>query len=609
MEKITHAWRQFREGLRFGWPLAWHANRRLCIWMISVSAAAAIAGPLLVLVLGASVSEIERSIDNAGSSGTLSLTGWIVLAAGLSLTVATTDELRRYFRRRLEDEIQLGVDSRIISHVAALDLATLEDPSTQDALQRATVHPGQSVLALLLGMIDSVSGAYQTIVFLGFLLWIEPVWSLLLLGAALPQVLTRWYVSRANHVTQRARATANRWGAYYRELLQNHRVAAELKVMRLAPLLAERFAENVSSVMLASRRIYRIRAVTHLASTAVSIASVLVIVAMVGRRAMAQEIELGMFVAFWTAAWRMRSVIGQFSDAASRVLDAHFQLSNIRDVLSLKPAIPGEGGTCEPLKAHIELRNVTFRYPTAVAPAIDDVTAVIRPGECIGLVGPNGAGKTTLAKLIARLYEPSAGAVLMDGVDLRDRDLADLHRRISVVFQEPVRFEATVADNIAFGDWERLLQRPDLVEDVARRTGFHDHVVGLPEGYDTHVGRQFGRVDLSGGQWRQLAVARGLANDPALIVLDEPTANLDAYAEERFFQSIRKLLAGPTSILISHRFSTLRLADRLLVLDGGRLVEQGSHEELLELDGLYASMYRAFSARLHGEPTIHSEAA
>jgi ATP-binding cassette subfamily B protein len=180
---------------------------------------------------------------------------------------------------------------------------------------------------------------------------------------------------------------------------------------------------------------------------------------------------------------------------------------------------------------------------------------------------------------------------------------------MSVVFQDPARFEATAAENIAFGDWERLLSAPDLVREVARRTGFHDGIEELPEGYATHIGRQFGRVDLSGGQWRQLAVTRGLANNPALIILDEPTANLDAYAEERFFRSIREMLAGRTSILISHRFSTLRLADRLLVLDGGRLVEQGSHEELVRRNGLYASMYRAFSARLTSDREGHSDAA
>lgn len=607
--KFFDAWNQFREGLRFGWPLAWGANRRLSVWLVAATAAAAISSPLLIAVLGASVNEIEQSFDAAASPGEVSLARWIALAAGLSLIVASMEELRRYLRRRLEDEIQLRVNSRLISHVAGLDLATLENPSTQDALQRATVHPGRSVLALQLGIIDSISGVFQTVVYLGFLIWIEPVWSMLLLGAALPHVATRWYVARANHITIRSRATANRWGAYYRELLQNHRVIPQLKVMRLAPMLAERFAASVTSVLLASRRIYRIRAVTHLASTMISISAVLVIVSMVGRRAVAQEIALGWFVAYWTTAWRMRSVFAHLADSVSTILDAHFQLANIREVLDLKPAIPNHGGGQRPLLGHIELRNLTFQYPTSSVPAIDNLTAVINPGECVGLVGPNGAGKTTLAKLITRLYEPSSGTIQFDGIDLRNWDLTDLQRQMSVVFQEPAQFEASVADNIAFGDWERLQHKSDLVQEVARRTGFHDHVVQLPEGYETHVGRQFGQVDLSGGQWRQLAVTRGMANDPALMILDEPTANLDAYAEERFFQSIRRMLAGRTSILISHRFSTLRLADRLLVLDAGRLVEQGSHDELLRQDGLYASMYRAFSARLTGDQSTLLDAA
>ncbi len=602
------AWRQVRESLRFGLPLAWASNRRLCIALLVASLASAVAGPLLVLALGAAVSEIQSTLDSRTSDAG-DLAPWIAIAAVLSLLVATTDEIRRYVRRRLEDEIQLRVDCRLIWHIAGLNVSTLEDPATQDALQRATLNPGRSVLALLLGIIDSVSSGFQTLVYLALLLWIEPFWSLLLLGAALPHLATRWYVARATHETFRNRTTAKRWGAYYREILQNHRFIPEIKVMRLAPLLARRFEGSVTAVLKASRRIYRMQAVTHLVSTSISVAAVLVILCMVGQRAIAREIALGSFVAYWTAAWRMRAVIGHLSDAVSMTLDAHFELVNIREVLSLQPMAPVAGAVSRPLRGRIELRNLTFHYPASDVPAIDGVSAIIEPGECVALVGPNGAGKTTLAKLIARLYEPSCGRVLIDDVDVGDWDLTDLHRQMSVVFQDPARFEATAAENIAFGDWERLLSAPGLVRDVARRTGFHDSIEELPEGYDTHIGRQFGRVDLSGGQWRQLAVTRGLANDPALIILDEPTANLDACAEERFFRSIREMLAGRTSILISHRFSTLRLADRLLVLDGGRLVEQGSHDELVRRNGLYASMYRAFSARLTGDRESHSEAA
>jgi ATP-binding cassette subfamily B protein len=330
---------------------------------------------------------------------------------------------------------------------------------------------------------------------------------------------------------------------------------------------------------------------------------------MVGQRAIEGRIALGAFVAYWTSAWRMRAVTSHLSDAVSMTLDAHYELLNVREVLSLRPTLPVAGAVDRPLRGHIELRNLTFQYSGSTVPAIDNVTATIEAGECVALVGLNGAGKTTLAKLMARLYEPSQGSVLIDGIDLRDWDLTSLHRQMSVVFQEPARFEATVAENIAFGDWERLLANPSLVQDFARRTGLHDCITELPDGYDTHIGRQFGRVDLSVGQWRQLAVTRGVANNPNLIILDEPTANLDAYAEEKFFRSIREVLRGRTAILISHRFSTLRLADRLLVIDGGRLVEQGTHDELLRRGGLYASMFRAYSARLTGSPPTLSDAA
>lgn len=602
------AWRHVRDSLRFGLPLAWSSNRRLCIALGVSSLASAVAGPLLVLVLGGAVREIQTALE-ARTSQSGDLARWIVIAAVLSLSAATADEIRRYVRRRLEDEIQLRVDCRLIWHVAGLNVATLEEPATQDALQRATLNPGHAVLAMLLGLIDAVSNGLQAIVFLVLLLWIEPFWSLLLLGAAVPHLAARWYVSRASHQSIRKRATAKRWGAYYREILQNHRFIPEIKVMRLAPLLAQRFEASVAGVLQSSRMLYRLQAVTHLASTLISIVAVLIILSMVGQRAIEGRIALGAFVAYWTSAWRMRAVTGHLSDAVSMTLDAHYELLNIREVLGLRPTLPVAGAVDQPLQGRIELRDLTFHYPASSVPAIDNVSATIAAGECVALVGLNGAGKTTLAKLIARLYEPARGSVLIDGVDLRDWDLTSLHRQMSVVFQEPVRFEATVAENIAFGDWERLVADPALVQDVARRTGLHECIAALPDGYDTHIGRQFGRVDLSVGQWRQLAVTRGVANNPALIILDEPTANLDAYAEERFFRSIRETLRGRTAILISHRFSTLRLADRLLVIDGGRLVEQGTHDELLQRGGLYASMFHAYSARLAGRPALLADAA
>jgi ATP-binding cassette subfamily B protein len=242
------------------------------------------------------------------------------------------------------------------------------------------------------------------------------------------------------------------------------------------------------------------------------------------------------------------------------------------------------------------LRDVTFTYPHALRPTIQDVSLTIHEGETVAIVGQNGAGKTTLAKLLARLYQADRGQILIDGQPIEAYDLTTLYQQFAFVFQQAARYEATAAENIAYGDWQRLLNQPDEVARIARAARIDGMIERLPNGYDTLLGRMFGDCDLSGGQWQKLSIARALACDPALVVLDEPAANLDVQSEHAMYQTVRDLIRDRTTILISHRFSTVGMADRIFVLDEGRLVEQGTHDELLALGGTYAAMCRTHQA-------------
>ena len=244
-----------------------------------------------------------------------------------------------------------------------------------------------------------------------------------------------------------------------------------------------------------------------------------------------------------------------------------------------------------PLRSGIEFRGVGFRYPDSEEWALRDIDLTIRPGEKIALVGPNGAGKTTLIKLLSRLYDPTEGTILIDGIDIRELDPLDLRQRIGVIFQDFVRYHLAASENIGFGQIEALDRLEQIIES-ARKSGAHSIIENLPDGYQTMLGRWFhGGHELSVGQWQKIALARAFMRDAEILVLDEPTASLDAETEYEIFRRFQELTVGKMAILISHRFSTVRMADRIVVIQEGRIAEIGSHHDLLNQGGIYGHLF------------------
>ena len=311
-------------------------------------------------------------------------------------------------------------------------------------------------------------------------------------------------------------------------------------------------------------------------------------------------LTIGDIAIYGGATSRLRNTLQNIIASMSTMREDMLYISNLREFLRTKPQIEETGAVSPaPGPGAVEAKSISFAYGPGQPLVLRGISFCIQPGETVALVGENGAGKSTLAKLIARLYEPTEGIVLLDGNNMRELSAEYLRQQIAFVFQRFSRYEATAAENIAYGDWKRLLHDRQQVERIARLAGVDGLIRTMPQAYDTLLGRAFGEYTLSYGQWQRMAIARAFARESAsLLILDEPTANLDARAEYDLFCRFRDLAAGRTTILISHRFSTVSMADRIIVLDDGRIVEQGTHEELLSQDGHYASLYRLHARQM-----------
>jgi ATP-binding cassette subfamily B protein len=308
---------------------------------------------------------------------------------------------------------------------------------------------------------------------------------------------------------------------------------------------------------------------------------------------------LGDLAIFGVAAGRLRTTLENQVSAIAGIREEALNVSDLRQLLVARPGIVAAAGARrapEQVRGEIEFDRVSFTYPGSATAVLRDLSLTIRAGETLALVGRNGSGKSTLTKLIARFYDPTSGCVRVDGHDLRELDPDELRSHLAFVFQQFGRYEATVADNIGYGDWRRLAGQNGAVREVAAEAGLGAMIRSLPDGIDTIVGRKFARFDLSAGQWQRVAVARAFARRAPIVILDEPSSNLDPIAERELASHFRTLVKGRTAIIISHRLSTIRIADRIAVIQDGRIVELGAHDELLKNHGPYADLYHDVSS-------------
>lgn len=511
----------------------------------------------------------------------------LALATALSGSVGA---LQLQQHRLVGERVSQRVWDRLLDTTARAGLSTYESSGFATALERIQRNAVTRPFAVTQGLLG-LSGALLGVVTMSaVLVGVEPLLLPVLLAAGIPAVLLSRWASRTEFSFAHRLTAPFRRRDYVRELLTKRPYAAELRAFGSAGLLRARHRglnETVTAELRAQVRRRQLIAVLTTVGMAVALGTALLAIVQLVRLGRIDLPEAG------AAAIAVRLLSGQlntlFGSIGGLIESAPFLADLEEFVASAPPATPL--GDRHPLTDGITLRAVEFRYPGQDRPALDAVEIEIRAGEVVALVGENGSGKTTLAKIVAGLYEPDAGERRWDGTELPP---PDVRASVTVIFQDFVRYQLSLRDNIVISADGRT--DADVVE-TAERAGVLDTAHRLPDGLDTMLGRDLDEgVDLSGGEWQRVALARALFRDTALVILDEPTASLDPRAEHELFADVRTMLGGRAALLISHRFSSTRMADRIYVLDAGRVVESGTHDELIARAGQYAELYALQSA-------------
>jgi ATP-binding cassette subfamily B protein len=597
--KAESPWRERLSALRNMPPvlrILWESGRAVVSWGIGLR--------VIVAVLPFGVAKVAQYIitDIAGvlRGSPLPANFWKIVATEVALNVLLGLMTRAidYSDSLLSNRYTQHVSVRVMEQASQLDLTTYENPVFYDRLERARVQATDR-----LAMIQQMGRLFQQIIttlsFSIALVLASPWLVLLLAMGVLPSFIGETHYAFLGYAKNFRQTPARRQMDYLRQVAGSREGAKEVKLFGLNKFFTKRFQALADQIYAEDVALSRSKLIVGGLLGVIGTLGYYGAYVYVIWRTLHGAYNIGYFTFLTVAIQQASSNLQQVFSTASGIADQALFLTDLIAFFDMKSTVdanPNGRRTPPTIQRGFEFRNVSFAYPGTERTVLKNFSLTLSPGERIALIGENGQGKTTVVKLITRLYDPTEGQILLDGVDLREYSLEDLHRNIGVIFQDFMRFEMTARENIAVGRVDRPHQQADI-ESAAHKSLADTVVDKLAGGYDQMLGRRFeGGVELSGGEWQKIALARAYLRDAQLLILDEPTAALDARSELEVFERFAELTEGKMALLISHRFSTVRMADRIVVLEGGRLIEEGNHQQLMARAGVYAGMFEMQAA-------------
>ena len=587
----------------------WKTSKFSTILMLLVKVVSALFPAANLFVIKNVIDGVTSILINQSSSGSLgNLSTWIALLIGLWVLQHIVGTLQTIALSWLNLRVEQNSQIAIMRKCSEFDVAFFENSSNLNMLQNAYAGSSGTINQVMTIFFSIIEIIITLISFVAIIFRLHWGAFLIIIAATLPRILSNRYFAKKRWEITTGLVEPRRMSSYYSGLVIQRGVAKELRLFGLFKHFLDRFIFFTDQFRQIEKNYIQKQAVINFFVTLITIAGSSIIWIYILHRAVGGTISIGDIVFYTGAVSSFQGGLAAMFSYVGQIFQNILFLGNFFSLLDLNPAevvgalkgpanvIGRRSGSVEPpivLKKGIEFRNLSFKYPQTDKLVLKNINFALPAKESVAIVGANGAGKTTLIKLLVRLYDPTEGQILIDDKDIREYDLKSLHRIFSAIFQDYICYPLTVRENIGFGNIEKIDDMSSILK-ASKKAGAHEFIERFPDKYETYIGRTFQKssIDLSIGQWQKLCLARALMRENApVLILDEPTANLDVYSEYEIYKSFSEMIVDRLTIIISHRFSTVRAAHHILVLHEGKLVEEGTHEELMKQETLYKEMY------------------